>query len=178
MCQNKPPVCQCNFLPPATKLGQGYVFTGVCDSVQGEWGVPDQVHPPGPARYTPLGPARYTPGTRYTSPRPGTPPVTRYTPWDQVHTPPDQVHPPGPGTPPRTRYSSLDQVHPPGTRLDQVPPRRRACWEIRSTRGRYASYWNAILLKCVFLAKINVSAQYNRKPRAVEFQKFMSYDHV
>ena len=22
-----------NFLPPATKLGQGYIFTGVCDSV-------------------------------------------------------------------------------------------------------------------------------------------------
>ena len=26
-------------------------------------------------------------------------------------------------------------------------PRSRACWEIRSTHGRYASYWNAILLK-------------------------------
>ena len=26
------------FLPPATKLGQGYIFTGVCDSVHG--GVP------------------------------------------------------------------------------------------------------------------------------------------
>ena len=25
-------------------------------------------------------------------------------------------------------------------------PRCRACWEIRSTRGQYASYWNAILL--------------------------------
>ena len=25
------------------------------------------------------------------------------------------------------------------------PPWCRACWEIRSTRGRYASYWNAIL---------------------------------
>ena len=24
-----------NFLPPATKLGQGYIFTGVCDSVNG-----------------------------------------------------------------------------------------------------------------------------------------------
>ena len=26
-------------------------------------------------------------------------------------------------------------------------PRCRACWEIRSTRRRYASYWNAILFK-------------------------------
>ena len=44
---------------------------------------------------------------------------------------------------------------PPGadTPYEQTPPRadthqsrhppRRACWEIRSTRGRYASYWNA-----------------------------------
>ena len=28
-------------LPPATKLGQGYIFTGVCDSVQIGGGVPD-----------------------------------------------------------------------------------------------------------------------------------------
>ena len=28
----------------------------------------------------------------------------------------------------------------------QAPPPSRACWEIRSTSGRYASYWNAILL--------------------------------
>ena len=87
----------------------------------------DQVHPPG-TRYTPRG--QGTPWTRYT------PPQTRYTPWDQVHTPQDQVHP-------------SDQVHPP----DQVqtpgpgtPFRTRACWEIRSTRGRYASYWNATCL--------------------------------
>ena len=55
------------------------------------------------------------------------PPRTRYTPplW--------QVHPPGLGTPPR-----------PGT-----PPSCRACWEIRSTRGRYACYWNAILFNKV-----------------------------
>ena len=57
-------------------------------------------------------------------PRPGTPrpdiPPEQATPH-----PPDQA-PPGPGT--------------------TTPPRCRACWEIRSTRGRYASYWNAILL--------------------------------
>ena len=45
-------------LPPATKLGQGYVFTGVCDSVHRGGGVPDQVHPP----------TGYTPRTRYTPP--------------------------------------------------------------------------------------------------------------
>ena len=43
--------------------------------------------------------------------------------------------------------------HPPSrhTPRDQAPPQTRqplhsACWEIRSTSGCYASYWNAILL--------------------------------
>ena len=54
-------------------------------------------------------------------------------PPDQAGTPRDQAGnlPPGPGTPP-------DQAH---------PPRSRACWEIRSTSGWYASYFNAILLR-------------------------------
>ena len=30
-----------------------------------------------------------------------------------------------------------------------LPPGSRACWEIRSTSGRYASYWNAILFRYV-----------------------------
>ena len=97
------------FLPPSTKLGQGYVFTGVCDSVHrgSTWpGTPrDQVHPPG-TRCTPR--TRYNPGTRST-PRPGTPPRTRYTPQDQVHPPSDQLHPSGPDTPLRTRYTPLAQ---------------------------------------------------------------------
>ena len=82
------------FLPPATKLGQGYVFTGVCDSVHGGSTWPGT--PPGPGK---------PPGTRYTpqdqvhplwtrcTPLPGTrytPPGTRYTP--QLGTPPNQVH--------------------------------------------------------------------------------------
>ena len=74
---------------------------------------------------------RYPPGAD--PPRPGTPPK------DQVH-PRDQVHPPG------TRYTPLEQTTPP----DQVPPRSRACWEIRSTCGRSASYWNAILFSAEF----------------------------
>ena len=65
---------------------EGYVFTSVCLSTGG--------------------------GSTW----PGTPPGTRYTPWNQVH-PPDHVHPP-----------------------DQVPPPRYGyCC------GRYASYWNAFL---------------------------------
>ena len=30
--------CANLLLPPATKLGQGYIFTGICDSVHGGWG--------------------------------------------------------------------------------------------------------------------------------------------
>ena len=89
---------------------------------------PDQVHPTG-TRYTPPPQTRYTPLGSGTSPGPGTPPWTRYTPQDQV--------------PPWTRYT------PSGTRypFDQVPPRTRYPPEIRATGGRYASYWNAFLLQ-------------------------------
>ena len=81
---------------------------------------------------------RYTPRpgtplrTRYTLPGPGTPPPPR------TGTPRDRVHPlhPRPGTPPWTRYTPWP-VHP--------SPRSSACWEIRATSGRYASYWNAFL---------------------------------
>ena len=95
----------------------------------------DQEHPPW---------TRYTPRTRY-PPGPGTPlgtgtlPQTRYIPRNR-YTLQTRYILLGPSTPP------WDQVHPqpgmpsrPGT-----PPGTR---EIRSTRGRYASYWNAILLR-------------------------------
>ena len=93
-------------LPPATKLGQGNIFTGVCDSVNR--GGSASVH-----AGIPQPPCS---GTMH--------------PWD--HAPPPQDHAP---LPPGT-------MHPPGP---CTPSRRRACREIRSTRGRYASYWNAIL---------------------------------
>ena len=106
-------------------LGQGNIFAPVCHSVhRGEYLTPPwSRHPPG---------TRYTPWSRH-------PPHPR----DQVHpweqTPQDQVHPP-------------DQVHPLGSRPppSRHPPQHRACWEIQSTRGWYASYWNAIL----FLQKL------------------------
>ena len=118
-----------------------------------------QVHSLGPEAGTPpqdqrqVPPSRYTPGTRgrYTPPGPetGTPPQGQRQvhlqgpeagtpPWDQR-----QVHPPA-GTPPTG--TSPQQVHSPaGTPPWQVHPQCSACWEIRVTSGRYASYWNAIL---------------------------------
>ena len=73
-------------------------------------------------------------------PTAGTPPGTRHLP--RTRYPPGQA-------PPQTRHPQtrhpLDQAPPPP---DQAPPNppSRACWEIRSVSGRYASYWNAILL--------------------------------
>ena len=45
------------------------------------------------------------------------------------------------------------QVHP-QTRYPP-PPRSSACWEIRATSGRYASYWNAFLLCMRYFKKCN-----------------------
>ena len=84
-------------LPPATKLGQGYVFTGVCHSVNGGGEFLTRYTPPGPG--TPPW-TRYTPQTRYTPPGPGTPP------WGQVHPPGARYTlPPGTRYTPRTRYT-------------------------------------------------------------------------
>ena len=69
-----------------------------------------------------------TPRTRYTPPRASTPPLR-------------PGKPPWAGTPAGTRYT-LRQVHP----RAGTPSGSSACWEIRATSGRYASYWNAFLL--------------------------------
>ena len=62
------------------------------------------------------------------------PPREEVPPMDQAHTPWEETPPPG-------------RRHPSGGDTPQRrPPLHRACWEIRSTHGRYASYWNAILL--------------------------------
>ena len=84
-------------LLPATKLGQGYIFTGVCDSVQtsGGAGGSASVHA-------------------------GIPPCQRPRPPSLARRPPCALH---------------------------------AAPEIRSTSGRYASYWNAILFQTIFCAK-------------------------
>ena len=92
----------------------------------------DQVHPPGPG--TPPGQVH---------------PRDQVHPPNQVHQPPqtrytlrDQVHPPGPGTPPGTRYTPWTST---------LTPPSSACWEIRATSGRYASYWNVFLLEQIFI---------------------------
>ena len=81
-------------------------------------------HHPSPLEQTPQTPPEQTP------------------PWEQI--PPRNRRPLEQTAPfplPRSRHPPPEQTHPP-------PPHRRAiCEEIRSTRGRYASYWNAILFE-------------------------------
>ena len=117
-----------NYYRPQRSCGQGYVFTRVCDSVNG--GVSPE-SPPG-TKENPPGPGR--PPHRDQ----GEPPRTRQTPPGPRRTPPDQADPPtgtkenpppGPGRPPRTKEN---------------PPRGEHC-SIRSMSGWYASYWNAFL---------------------------------
>ena len=145
-----------HFATRKRSLGQGNMFTGVCLSTGR---VPDQVPPQ----------TRYPPGAdtppEQTPPSPGS-----------RHHPPDKVHPqeqtPPRRRPPRSRHPLLantprsrhprEQTHPP----EQTPPREqtpslcRACWEIRSMRGRYASYWNAILFFQCHQFLSNRSAQH------------------
>ena len=83
------------FLPPATKLGPGYVFTRVYDSVH-MGGLPHCM-----LRYPPPG-------------------------------------------------------------ADTHPSFRCACWEIRATSGRYASYRNAILLELISWASPVLYTGYSR----------------
>ena len=95
----------------------------------------DTTPPPGPARPHPPGTRQTPPGTRQTPPGPGRhPPDQADTPQDQVDTSRDQAD-----TPP-------DQADSPPR--DQADP-READSSIRSTSGRYASYWNAFLFMTV-----------------------------
>ena len=141
---------------PATICGQGNIFTPVCHSFcsqggslpQCMLGYPPEQTPPGadthdtppPGQQTPPG-ADIPPRGRHT-PRADTP--QEQTPLHGSRHPLQSRHPPE-QKPPRGR-------HPPGadTPLGADPPKPPtppgADTSIRSTSGRYASYWNAFLL--------------------------------
>ena len=148
-------MCNCYYRPQTKFAKVMFLHLSVSHSVhrglpQCMLGYPPRTrHPPGPgtpqSRH-PLGTdipqSRHPPGPD--TPRPGTP---------QSRCPPEQ-------TPPHRTRHSPDQVPPEQTPpiADTPPgadtPRSSACWEIRSTSGRYASYWNAILLQLIVLVKI------------------------
>ena len=106
-------------LPPSNEVCEGYVFTSVCHSV----------HRGGCLSQCMLG---YTPpGADTPSPRSRNPPGAD-TAWYQ--TPQEQ-------TPPKSRHTPRSR--PP---LRSRHPLHSACREIRATKGRYASFWNAYLV--------------------------------
>ena len=128
-------------------LGQGNIFIGMCQEFCSQGGCLPQCmlgYRPPRSRHPP----EQTPPTGAEPPQSRHPmgadtPLGADTSWEQ--TPPgsrplQSRHPPGADTPlgadtPRSRPLRADT---PGSRSP------RACWEIRSMRGRYASYWNAI----------------------------------
>ena len=117
-----------SFLLPANKVWGKVIFSEACvkNSVhRGVGGVPDQVPPLGPGRYTPPGPGRYPPRDQAGTP----PPRTRQVPPWTRQVPPGtrQVHPPGPGryTPPRDQAGTppWDQAGtPPQNQAGTAPP--------------------------------------------------------
>ena len=123
--------CHVDLLPAATKLGQGNIFTSVCQEFcpRGGGCLPQCM-----LGYTPPEQADHPPWTRHTTP-PGTRPPGPGTPSPQEQTPPEQT-PPRPGTPPPLGADT------PPPRADTPP---RSDCSIRSMSGRYASYWNAFL---------------------------------
>ena len=66
--------------------------------------------------------------------------------------PPDGEPPPPDGDPPGWRPPQME--NPPRWRN---PPPREADSGIRSTIGRYASYWNAFLLKYMYVFTTNLN---------------------
>ena len=97
-------------------LGQGNIFRSVYQEICSQEG-----------RDLPHCMLGYPPGTRDRNPSRG-----RHPPGPEVGTPPSWSRPP-----PRKQRQAPSQ--------EQTPPKSSACWEIRATSGRYASYWNAIL---------------------------------
>ena len=87
-----------SFLPPATKFGQGYVFTGMCDSVHGGGGGGSASVHAGIPPWEQTPPPRSRP-----PPRPGRPPLEQTPPGR--HPPPQTRHPPGQALPPGTEHA-------------------------------------------------------------------------
>ena len=139
------------FLPAAAKLGQGNIFTSVCQEFCPQGGSPENP-PPRPGRHhPPPGPGRHHPPPAR-EPPPGqadtTTPGTRQTPppWNQGEPPRDQADPQQ-GEPPPPQ----DQADPPAGPGRPPPPRqgRRLQHTVNERPVR-------ILLKCI-LVQIKVA---------------------
>ena len=159
--------------PPGAdmKLGQGNVFTGICDSVHRGGGrvsasvhagiphPPEQTHPLAADTHPPLGPD-LPPRSR--------PPQTR--PPRSRHTLPRTRHPPGTRpphgsrhTPSRTRPPPRSRHTPPGADTPLVPNPPEANASIWSMNSQYASYWNAFLFQNCLLAVTSIAHSLYKK---------------
>ena len=82
--------------------------------------------------------------------------------------------PPRAGTPPGAGIPR-EQAPPPGAGTPH--PRRKACWEIRSMRGRYASYWNAIVFSEFFSKKLELTCEMLNRQVLYPCQRRSSNQH-
>ena len=136
-------------------LGQGNIFSSVCQEFCTRGGLPQCIlgyHPPPPQTRQ-----------NYQAPRWSRHPLDQAPP-EQALPPPWSRHAPRPGTPPPEQTPPEQTPPRAGTPSEQTPPTllRSACWEIRSTSGWYASYWNAMLLEFLFM-------QYMEQVRRIKF---------
>ena len=135
-----------DFYRPKRSFGQGNIFTSVCHSVHRGGGCLLQIFGGGACSkffwgggaWTGTPPLAGTPLPWQAPPSPG-----RHPPWQA---PPSGRHPPLAGTPPPGRHPPLA-----GTPPGRHPPRQAPPPRIRSTLGRYASYWNAFLSLLKFI---------------------------
>ena len=134
-------------LPAATKLGQGNIFTSVCQEFcprgGGEgvclsacWDTPSTPPPDQPGRPPPD--QADPPGTRQTPPRSRRPPRTRQTPLDQA----DPPTPLGAGDSPRDQADPPRSRRPPGA--GNPPPGSRLQHTVNERPVR-------ILLECILV---------------------------
>ena len=144
----------CHCYRPQQSCGQINIFTPVCHSVHGGGVLPQSMLGYQPPR------TRHPPRSRYPPPRanppgPGAPSRTRHPPG--ADSPPR--HPPD-HAPPRSRHPQSRLPLEPGTPPSRHPPAlREADSSIRSTSGRYASYWNAFLLFLVITVVVEFFSQ-------------------
>ena len=146
-------------LPAATKLGQGNVFTGVCDSVHrgclpqcmlGYTPPPGSRHPPG------VDPMEQTPRSRH--PPQQTPPRAD-TPWRRhppgVDTPREQTPRAGTDTP--REQTPQEQTPAPGQAPGSRPPPR----DRHPPRKQTTAYVNErlvrILLECILVQAVTIA---------------------
>ena len=138
-----------DLLPAATKLGQGNVFTGVCDSVH-RGGVSASVHPG----------IHIPPGSR--PPRSRHPPGAD-TPQEQTPFPPGADPPRGRTPSPPREQTPLEQTPPAADPPRSRPPRQQTHTPLPPPPGRWLrhtvnerSYWNAFLFFIRFSSDLHV----------------------